>query len=320
MKRVLLMMFLCLFSTLLWSAPQKEKQEAVADSPVEIRTGVIDPVPITTRFYKDIKAACAHPISKIFYTTAFAVLPNGMKKSEFEKYRTTPYTKKELKTCVIDEAFYALEDHQYYLYVPKSYDGNEPYGLYIHMNPGPNAQTLDAGRQAVMDKYKIIYASPRSVQNMGGLIRHAEVALDVLASIRQSMKIDPKRIYVGGYSGGGRSASQLSWAAPKTFRGIITMVAGLPENYPEKLMKARDNYTVRWATVSGTGDDNYNECKRVSQQWEKTKKFKHIKFFDIPGMGHDFASAETLDLVFDWMENGEKVPPKPNPFKKKEKK
>ncbi len=65
---------------------------------------------------------------------------------------------KENKGTGPEQFTYDTEKAQAIVYVPKSYNGQKPYGAYIHLSPGDGADKGEA-YQATMDKFNLIYIS-----------------------------------------------------------------------------------------------------------------------------------------------------------------
>ena len=183
-----------------------------------------------------------------------------------------------------------------------------------------------ADYRRVFAKHKLIYICPGGAGNQAILGYRMGLALDALATVKAAYHIDNDRGYVGGVSGGGISATLISYLRPEHFRGAINIVRGaLLEPYTlEKDVVGAVNYKAgttfppflphlkgkhvrisqryrdkRWAFIAGEKDFNYEFAKASGPQW--TKHGYKAKYFHVPAMGHHAAPGETLDAVLTWM-------------------
>lgn len=95
------------------------------------------------------------------------------------------------------------------------------YGLMVFVPPWPQA-VLPRGWASVLDRYGLIFVSAaRSGNEAEMLSRRAPLALLGAANIMARYKLDPERIYIGGFSGGSRVAMRLALGWPDLFRGAL---------------------------------------------------------------------------------------------------
>jgi predicted peptidase len=113
--------------------------------------------------------------------------------------------------------------------------------------------------------------------------------------IAREFRIAQQRIYVSGFSGGGRIASVVATNFPEVFKGAIYNcgVNFWDENTPESLKLIRNN---RFVFITGSKDFNLRDTKRVFKKYEKAG-VEQIKLMVIPHMSHsnpgrsDYAQA-----------------------------
>ena len=193
------------------------------------------------------------------------------------------------------------------VYCPKAYDGTQAYGVYIHISPNSGPINPGSDHQKMMDKHKLIYASMSGTSNDEADMRRLAITLDALAQLRADYHVDENRIYVGGTSGGGAEATMAAFLYPDDFRGSLNSVRSfavdsvncLPFADKSDISKAAKNKQP-FAFISGPNDFNYDYMPGTEQNF-LDYGFR-AKFFDIPGMGHDTASASTFDTVIQWVE------------------
>ncbi len=193
------------------------------------------------------------------------------------------------------------------IYVPSSYDGSTAYGIYCHVSPGDKG-TRQAGYADVMDRLKLIYVSPGGTSNQRPMLRRIRLALDATTSVQKEFKIDPKRIVVGGLSGGGHMAMCTHASFPDVFMGAVSHAAQsyLPietvGHFPGLDLGDLKGGALKghkWCVISGDKDQNYQEIIKTSAEWDKNR-FDY-RFFDVPGMAHVNAGPAALEEALKWL-------------------
>lgn len=200
------------------------------------------------------------------------------------------------------------EDERAAVYVPEHYDGISPYGVYLHISPmpGPNMPNY----QSVLSNRNLIMASPANAGNEVDVMRRIMMALDTVATLKEMYNIDPKRIYVGGLSGGGITAMQAQLIYPELWAGTISHSRGMnlgrygeyfseTRCFDEGDFKKMSHMDQRFAVISGPNDFNYDHCRTSSLNWEE--EGYDIRFFDVDGMGHDNAPLDSFKEALDWV-------------------
>jgi dienelactone hydrolase len=111
-----------------------------------------------------------------------------------------------------------LADERFVVYVPAKAPP-AGYALLVFVPPWPQAQP-PRGWASVLDRAGIIFVSAaRSGNEAEVLSRRAPLALLGAANIMASYRVDPSRVWVGGFSGGSRVAMRLALGYPDLFRG-----------------------------------------------------------------------------------------------------
>ncbi len=199
------------------------------------------------------------------------------------------------------------------IYCPSSYDGTEPYGVFLYISSGNAVMRSDW--HSVLDKHKLIAVSADAVGNYvkGGGKKvnphpyRVSLSLDAMAVVERDYKIDPTRRYVCGTSGGGHMAFTVAALYPRLFKGAISSAAQsyLTNHFPGfsiRDFKSGDRKKIRWVVVSGSKDVNYNAILETSKVWKKNRL--NYRFIDIPGMGHDIPAADALEKALNWIDSG----------------
>jgi hypothetical protein len=194
-----------------------------------------------------------------------------------------------------------------FCYCPEDYGGEEKLGVYIHISAGNKGVSPKPGYQGMMDRHRLVYASPNGAGNKESDMRRCALALDALAQVRKNFNVDEARIYIGGTSGGGAESTIATFLYPEDFRAAFNSVRSfsltsstcLPFADPGDIRAVQD-YGQPYAFISGPGDFNYKYMPRTVKSFEDHDFV--VRFFDIPGMKHQMASPETFDEVIRWVE------------------
>ena len=153
-------------------------------------------------------------------------------------------------------------EESWHVYVPEEYDGTQPYGVLVWISPFESGE-LPTGWQHLLREHRLIYvAADRSGNAQDVVTRRVPLALTGLAGIQAAYRIDPARIYVGGFSGGGATASHVAAAYADMFTGGLfvsgshgigtaQMAAPTPDHL--RLMQSRGRYVF---TVGSEEIDN----------------------------------------------------------------
>lgn len=106
------------------------------------------------------------------------------------------------------------------LFVPDSCR-DAPCGLLVWVSPWDQAAP-PRDWLAALEVARVAYvAAERSGNAQDVLDRRVPLALLGLAGVRARIEVDPARVYIGGFSGGGRVASRIAAGYPDQFRGGV---------------------------------------------------------------------------------------------------
>lgn len=107
----------------------------------------------------------------------------------------------------------------WHVYVPEDYDGSKAFGVLVWISPEDSGE-LPGGWQHALKDHRLIYVAADKSGNAADIVtRRVPLALTGLAGIQAAYKVDPARIYVGGFSGGGVTASHVAAGYADIFTG-----------------------------------------------------------------------------------------------------
>lgn len=118
-------------------------------------------------------------------------------------------------------------DIHFGLYIPESYDGSEPYALYVSLpgyeglyfqGVGANIRAEDYGVEAQKYNKKMIIVAPQ-LNDWRETSARQTVALT--RYLIGHYNIDPEKVYLNGYSGGGETGSLVMEIAPELYTAFL---------------------------------------------------------------------------------------------------
>jgi dienelactone hydrolase len=169
------------------------------------------------------------------------------------------------------------------VYVPSTYDAAKPAGLLVYVSPHDSGR-IPSQWETLMAESNLIWVAAIQSGNEVSPRRRMAYALLATAMIAREYRIARERIYVSGFSGGGRIASMLATKFPGLFKGAIYNcgVNFWDEPTSESLELIKNN---RFVFITGSEDFNLRDTRRVFRKYEKAG-VQQIKLMVIPHMGH----------------------------------
>ncbi len=176
------------------------------------------------------------------------------------------------------------------VYVPPDYSPDEPYGLLVWINAIDHGRAFDH-YQPVLDRHRLIWIGANRSGNNHDTLRRMALAMDGAFNILQRYSIDPDRVYISGYSGGGRVASLLAPTHPEVFRGA-TYFLGC--NKPKGKVTKDAKQQMRFVHVTGDEDFNLQDTRNVHAFYTNAK-FRHATLIELKNQVHDLPGAEGFE-------------------------
>lgn len=210
---------------------------------------------------------------------------------------------------------YPLEDAEFFVHIPATYDGSEPWGLisFIHAD---DRMELPPGWGEVLARHKLLFVAPQKAGNTQPHRGNLGIA-GALAMMRD-YKIDPTRVYVSGFSGGARWATHLGYQASDLFTGVIAICgADFHKMVPRKEATKSDEYgyvsvstkeqrdakrAVRFAIITGESDWRRGNILDVFHGGYEAEKFQ-ARLWDVPGMRHEICGPQPLEEAIAFLES-----------------
>jgi len=223
---------------------------------------------------------------------------------------------------------YNVASERFRVILPKHehQDTNEAWGVLVWISPEDNAR-VNEDLAAQLAAHRLLLVSPFKSGNDRHPLDRFRLALDAVCNMCRQYPVDPKRIYVGGFSGGSRIASMLGVAYGDIFTGTLCICGvnsylevRVPggEEYPATFTPdpgalARAKQVGRFALVTGETDPNRAGTKVLAQSGFKQQGFKHLLYLEVPGMGHAIPGTASLQQALDFLEPSAKPKPEIRP-------
>ena len=137
--------------------------------------------------------------------------------------------KEEYRGFLLDNVLHSERegDIHYNVYIPDSYDGTKEYALYVTLpgyqglyfqGVGENIRTEDFGFEAQNYNSEMIIVAPQ-LDDWGQT--PAEQTIELTQYFQEHYKIDPAKVYINGYSGGGETLSLVLAKQPELFTAAL---------------------------------------------------------------------------------------------------
>lgn len=210
---------------------------------------------------------------------------------------------------------YDPEDESLEMVVPESYRPEAGWGAVVWVSPtprgsppGPPVEELTR----VLADHRLLWVGANGSGNGRGIADRLGLALDAAHAVTSLYDLDPGRIVVAGYSGGGRMASILSNLWPDVFAGGLFVRGadfyrplsipdrpGLewPAAFPEPPRNVRRLLRNDRHFVLLTGEHDFNrvQSREIAEAYREDG-YRDVTYLEIPGASHYTAlSADDLD-------------------------
>jgi hypothetical protein len=187
------------------------------------------------------------------------------------------------------------------IYVPDTYDATRPAGVMVYVSPSPKGGPPKIWNQPLGDK-NLIWIGANDAGNRVAVGKRMFLAMLAPKILAREYALDAERIYVAGFSGGGKTASRVSSAKPEVFRGAI-FIAGAAawgtKTPPPKLDIIRQNHHV---FLSGTNDFNERLTRRVYASY-KAADVENCELIVVNRLGHELPGRSVFIRAIDYLDS-----------------
>ncbi len=169
------------------------------------------------------------------------------------------------------------------IYVPPGYRPDSPAGLLVYVSPSPSG-ALPRGWSRIMDEHNLIWISANESGNRALVPRRVLLSILAISAAQQTYAVDAERVYISGFSGGGKVASMVATDYAETFKGgiFICGVEFWQGERPRYFDYIKSNHYV---FLTGDHDQALEPTKRVFRAYRKAG-IESTNLIVIRNMGH----------------------------------
>jgi hypothetical protein len=186
------------------------------------------------------------------------------------------------------------------VYVPADYDPDQPAGVLVFVN-SRNSGKIEPEWKAVIDDNNLIWIGANASGNDIAIEQRVAYALLAPKLINNHYSINTERVYISGFSGGGRVASMVATEYNRIFKGAIYNSGA---NYwgETALPRYQEMTDKHYVFITGTEDFNLEDTRQVYDEYLKLG-IRHSKLMVIPGMAHKRPAAQDLHTAIQYLDS-----------------
>jgi len=232
-------------------------------------------------------------------TGDYSIKDAGIPAETFEKVTGMTYEKLKLKP---KDGKLTFENDgkeiSWQVHVPKNYNPAKPPGVFVYINAGDGGKIPGKWKE-LMEKHNLIWIGADKSGNKFYNYWRISMALEGLRRIKDTYSVNDERVYLSGFSGGGRISSYLAVGRPDVFKGAVYHCGcnAPPTKDAKNLKIAKKHYYV---FVTGTKDFNLNDTKGVVNNY-KANGFKNTKLIVVNGLGHKTPETKEMDQALEFL-------------------
>ena len=208
------------------------------------------------------------------------------------------------KGMVLREQPVDLAQEKFAVYLPAGDPPQSGYGLLVFIAPWSELTRPQIWRPP-LDRHGMILVSAANAGNEATILdRRLPLALLAYENVRARYPIDPKRVYVGGLSGGSRAAEVTALAYPDIFRGALLNAGSDPIGgergiyLPPADLFAQFQQT-RLVYITGDHDELNLHDDDLSRASMRDWCVFDIKVLVARGLSHDSLDGMSMHLALD---------------------
>jgi hypothetical protein len=204
----------------------------------------------------------------------------------------------------------------FHLVVPKTHRPDQRWGVLVWISPSDSAR-IPPEWEAVLERRRLLFVGAIKAGNSRNILERIQLAVLASVGMRERFQVDERRVYVSGFSGGGRVASMLGVAYADMFTGAasfmgVNFYTDLPSAdgkklYPPQFIPDDEVLEIakrrsRFALISSEKDFNKADTRIVWEQGFKKEGFPAAAYLEVPGIGHSMPAAEWLDKALHFLD------------------
>jgi len=175
-----------------------------------------------------------------------------------------------------------------------------PTGVLVFVSANDSGD-LPAAWAPVLDARHLLWISADGYGNAQLAAKRVLVGLMAARLAQRFLPPGTQRVYVSGFSGGGRVASMCITRFPRYFNGAL-FIAGADFAMPDDSAAASRVAARRLVFLTGNRDFNQREMKNVHRRYREAGVSATL-LMDERGFGHELASAGQLDTAIAFLDS-----------------
>ncbi|NOX86715.1 MAG: hypothetical protein GXO86_12255, partial [Chlorobi bacterium] len=226
----------------------------------------------------------------IYLSLVFMILEacagDGHAKQEKKTFKeTAEYAAGQLTDtvkCIADTSY------SYALYLPGSYQPETEHPVLFFFDAHKRGKLPVKKYKALADKYGYILAGSYNSTNGQSRIEMERAIRMMTDDVLNRFRVDPERIYTGGFSGGARVAAYVALFKRK-IAGTVGCAAGFPQ------INTQPNTGFAYIALVGDKDFNYLELKNLDRSLEGSGIRHFLRVYDGK---HDWPPEQVMEDAF----------------------
>jgi dienelactone hydrolase len=183
-------------------------------------------------------------------------------------------------------------EQSYALYLPSNYSPEGKWPIVFLFDPAARGSIPVILAKDAAEKFGYIVMGSNNSRN-GQPKLDLDAANAIVNDSQRRFKIDERRVYFAGFSGGARLATALALGCHDCTAGVISSGAGFPLDRPP----STQTHFSYFATI-GMSDFNYPEAVVLAQKLDELDLPHRLRRFD---GSHEWAPAEVWFEALAWM-------------------
>jgi pimeloyl-ACP methyl ester carboxylesterase len=211
-----------------------------------------------------------------------------------------------------------LKDYPVFISIPDTYDATQPWGLIVSMlNPLSKNQYASGGYLESIRKHHLIWVgfdpyfgnpgidpvfNGPSLESMA--VSHESFILAIVNDLLSRFPVDRQRVYLAGFSWGGRLTGEIVPRYPELFTGGIAAGGCFTTKGSALYTPAMDYARQRVSMVLSTGDYDYNRL----ETWNGYNRFLSMgykaEYYQDPIKDHARISDSNFESALSFLDEG----------------
>ena len=189
---------------------------------------------------------------------------------------------------------------EWQVYVPESYKAEEPAGAMVFVSAS-NSGGIPRSWKEVMDAHNLIWISANDAGNKYPVAERMMKAILAPQVLARNYVLNPERVYISGFSGGGKTATKVASAKPGLFKGAVYMAGSVSWDggVPEQFGLIKKN---RHVFLVGARDFALRSVRRVYRDY-KTAGVENVELIIILNYEHRLPPAHHVERAIAYLDS-----------------